>query len=121
MNLAQYITEHTTMVGDENGTADVFFFCVKKDDKADAEELKKLISEQKGEYCEIDLLDKKEHGYIEIGAWIGSQELALRLMGLGSLLGLWNLMTPMSILGFKKDEDICKDMAGAGYVIIQAQ
>ena len=43
------------------------------------------------------------------------------LMGLGSLLGLWRLMTPKTILGKSCPPDLVNQMAGQGYVIIQAK
>lgn len=74
-------------------TADLGFFKVKANDGANAEELTRLIKANKtGEFCDIDVLDGLPHDYIELGGWIGSQELALMLIGLGTVLGLWDLM-----------------------------
>ena len=41
--------------------------------------------------------------YIELGAWIGDQGLALALMGLGSALGIWGIITPQT-LGIEGEE-----------------
>ena len=43
------------------------------------------------------------------------------LMGLGALTGLWKLLTPRSMLGDAITEEMVQDMAGAGYVTIQAK
>jgi hypothetical protein len=96
-----------------------FTVCAVKDPKAD--ELRELIKNHKSDYGPIDLFDGKEHSYIEIGGFIGDQGVALMLMGLGSILGLWKLMTPRTMLPagtFR--EDMVQAMAGIGYVIIQA-
>ena len=71
-------------------TADVGFFKVKARDGASAEELKRLIQANKqGEFGDADPLDGAPHSFIELGGWLGDQGLALMLMGLGAVLGLW--------------------------------
>lgn len=101
-------------------TADLIFFKVSATNNPDVEELKACIKAHKGDYAEVDLFDGEEHGYTEIGGWIGDQGFALMLMGLGSLLGLWKLMTPRSMLGNLVPEEMIMKMAGAGMVTIQA-
>ncbi len=102
-------------------TADVIFFKVSARDGASADQLKNLIREQKGDFNECDPFDGKEHSYIEIGGWIGDQGLALCLIGLGSCLGLWKLLTPYTVLGKDVPEKLAKDMAGAGLVCLQSE
>ena len=98
-------------------TVDLVFFLV-SNDEGDASELKALVqSARKGEYCDVDLFDGKEHSFIELGAWIGDQGIAMMLMGLGTILGLWRLMTP-KMLGLP--DDLVMQMAGSGLVTIQA-
>jgi len=127
--LIDYITEHSdrgectccTEAKQPSGhTADVIFFKVKAHPEADAETLKKLILEHSGDFNEVDLFDGKEHGFQEIGGWIGDQGLALLLMGLGSLLGLWELLTPRTVLGEAMEESHAIGMARAGLVIIKS-
>jgi hypothetical protein len=98
-------------------SADMIFFkvCAVKEPKAD--ELRELIKNHKSDYP-IDLFDGREHSYIEIGGFVGDQGVALLLMGLGSILGLWKLRTPRMLPGIP--EDLVQAMAGIGYVIIQA-
>ena len=99
-------------------TADVFFFEVAATEGASAEELAALIERNKnGEWADIDLLNGSEHSYIHIGGWIGDQGLALMLMGLGSVLGLWRLMTPKMLPGLP--EPLMQQMADQGMVSIQ--
>ena len=99
-------------------TADVYFFEVASANGADSEALRDLIKEHKGEFADADLFDGNEHSYIAIGAWIGDQGLALMLMGLGQVLGLWTLRTPKMFPGLSKE--LMDQMAGRGMVSIQA-
>lgn len=96
-------------------TADVMFFKVRAAEGACTESMRALVE------CEAPAcLDGREHGYIEIGALVGDQGLALQLMGLGALLGLWELMTPRSMLGrLGIDEASMMRMAGQGMVTIR--
>ena len=128
--LDQYVTAHTErgmcrcgrcVDADPSGeqpnghTADMVFFEVSQHD-ADASELRGLIEAARhGEFADLDPLDGQEHSYLEVGAWLGDQGLALTLMGLGELLGLWRVMTPKS-MGFP--EDYAMQMASAGMVSI---
>ena len=104
-------------------TADVHFFKVAaKDWCVSADELKKLVQANvKGSYGDVDLFDKKEHSYIELGGWIGDQGLALTLMGLGSVLGLWELLTPERMFGKTFPKEMLDQMAGAGYITVQSK
>jgi hypothetical protein len=80
-------------------TADVGFFKVKARDGADAEKLKQLIKANKqGEFCEADPFDGAPHSFIELGAWLGDQGLALMLMGLGAVLGLWRALAAHGVV-----------------------
>ena len=100
-------------------TVDMFFFKMATKDDLDPNLLKKLVTEHKGEYGEVNLFDGKEHSYIEIGGWIGDQGIALQLMGLGHLLGLWKLMTPAMLPGI--DDALKMQLAGAGMITIQSE
>lgn len=103
-------------------TADMIFFKVSAKPTADAAKLKELVQKNvNGSYANVDLFDGKEHGYMELGGWIGDQGLALTLMGLGTVLGLWKLMTPRIMLGDTLPEGMIKQMAGAGMVTVVAE
>ena len=99
---------------------DVVFFKVLKKDTADAAQLAVLVREHSGAYGDIDLFDGKEHSYINIGAWLGSQQDALALIGLGTSLGLWQLLSPKTGLGPDIDESTERLLAGKGLVSMPA-
>lgn len=121
MDLHQYLCDNALRVpASDPAAADVIFFGVKKGDAATAEGLRAALSAHKGEFCECDPLDGQEHSYIELGAWVGDQGEALTMMGLGAALGMWRLLTPNTILGKDAPADLVQQMAGAGYVFMQA-
>jgi hypothetical protein len=68
-----------------------------------------------GEFCDVD-----QHrlsggpSYIETGAWLGSQDQALRFIALGAHYGLWDVVTPalLHITGVDADR-----LAGNGMVM----
>lgn len=101
-------------------TADLIFFKVSVLGQPRAEDLRDLIKAHQGECYEMDLFDGKEHSFIEVGAWIGDQGLALMLMGLGALLGLWKLLTPRTIFGTLLSDDQVMTFAGRGLITVQA-
>lgn len=77
-----------------------------------------VLSEQMKELVEDEvpaLLDGKEHSYIQIGADIGDQGLALTLIGVGHLLGLWAALSPDTLLP-EAPEGLKKQMAASGMV-----
>jgi hypothetical protein len=77
-----------------------------------------LIKNHKGIYREIDLFDGNEHNVIDIGRWIGNQGVALELMGMGELLGIWKVATPNRIAP-DFSEETRNMLAEAGYISIQ--
>lgn len=63
-----------------------------------------------------------EIGYIELGGILGSQQLALCLLGLGKSLGLWNLWTPKAmfqLLGIGEDTELMEVAARSGLITKQ--
>lgn len=124
-SLYSYLGRHAVREArDAEGAADIVFFGVKPGPKATAEELRRLIKlhAESPEHEAVDLFDGKEHSYLELGAWLGDQGLALALMGLGAALGLWKLLTPHSVLGdiVARGSEQEKRMAGMGYISITA-
>lgn len=120
MSLTEYVRKNAIRCLPEDADADVIFFGVRKSTSATAEALKESISSHKGEFCEVNLLDGNEHGYIELGGWIGDQGDALLLIGLGAALGIWKLLTPKTIMGDFCTPDMAHEMAGMGMVSMQA-
>jgi hypothetical protein len=131
-DVAKYVSEHTERgtcrcgkCADHPGedkqptghTADLVFFQVCTKNEPDAAGFRLLIEGAvNGEFCDLDPWDGKEHGYIEVGGWIGDQVLALQFIGLGSLLGLWGLVTPKMLPGLPND--LVMRMAVMGMVTI---
>ena len=103
-------------------TADMIFFLAAKRGEPTVEEFERLTREHRGEFTDCDPLDGEEHGYLELGGWIGDQGMALQYMALGSLLGIFDLLTPRSVLGKSLtgiDEKFALEMAGLGYVTVK--
>lgn len=136
MKLITYINEHTMRGACTCGrcfdapanpekhqpsghTADLVFFKVSANPNAKAEELRALVAAHVGDYGPCDLFDGKEHSYLEVGGFVGDQGLALMLMGLGSILGLWRLLTPYTVLGESCPAEMAMQMAAIGMVSVQ--
>ena len=115
--LNEFIENNTAITPPGGGGIDVHFFGVQAAEKVDVERLKYLILNHKGIHCDLSPLDGKEHGYIEIGAWLDSQGMALRLMGLGAALDMWKLRTPK---GMGCPPGLADQMAGLGMITVQA-
>lgn len=79
------------------------------------------IKDHRGEWNEVNVFDGKEHNYMELGGWIGDQGLALQFMGLGSLLKVWDLLTPYTMFGSDYEKDLAMKMAGMGMVSVQSR
>lgn len=75
----------------------------------------KALEHKQGEFGEIDY-ERARGGpsYIEWGGWLGSQDIALQMLGLGELLGWWEVIIPER-LGFPAD--VADIMAGRGMVM----
>ncbi len=102
-------------------TVDMVFFKVAMINKPTVEEFKKLTKE----WCywssdvlniKVDPLDGKEHSYIELGAWIEDQGLAMQYMALGVMLGVFQLLSPKMFPGI--DDDMAMKMAGNGLLSV---
>ena len=100
-------------------TVDMEFFKVSLKNNPDPEVLRQLIKENPtGAFADIDLFDGKDHNFIEIGGWIGDQGLAIVLMGMGDLLGLWEVFTPTK-LGMP--HELATELAGQGLLFIKSE
>ncbi len=136
MTLQQYVTEHSDRNACRCGTcfapgeakplpehtANMVFFDVAAKNDPTKEELTAAISQHQGEDASpLNLLDGKEHSYKEVGAWIGDQPLALQLIGLGSLLNMWEIQTPYTEFGADLPQDVASAMATRGLVFIKAK
>lgn len=130
MNLAEYVLAHCVrgpcqcgkcIDAQENPkehqpeghAADLVFFKVAATNEPDRGKFLDLV---KAGYP--NWLDGKEHSYIEMGADMGDQGIALMTMGLGELLIAWKLLTPNSLTPLL-DEELKMRMAGMGMVTIR--
>jgi hypothetical protein len=103
-------------------TFDLTLFKVAVQGKPSKDEFLRLIREnQIGGWAAINPLDGEEHNYIKIGAWIGSQEIALLFMALGASLGVFDLLSPETLLGPDGPADLKRQMAQMGLIAIQAK
>jgi hypothetical protein len=76
--------------------ADVVFFKVSMSQigiEKKLDEFLILSDEHVGDFAQPNVFDGLAHSYIELGGWLDSQELALRWMGLGQLLGVGKVYT----------------------------
>lgn len=120
MNLTEYLTTNAIRCASAEADADVIFFGVRKGPQASADELKAVMAQHKGEFCDMDPLDGKEHNYMELSGWVDDQGAALTLIGLGAALGAWKLLTPKTMLGALATPELVQQMAGMGMVAMQA-
>lgn len=100
---------------DSEHTADLVFFkvCLRSTGHPTKEKFLQLVTDEFPHW-----LDGKEHSYLEMGANIGDQGMALMTMGLGKILGAWDLLTPKSVLG-DIPNDMAMMMAGRGMITIK--
>jgi hypothetical protein len=122
MTLFDYVQNHTSADSKEIDVAepyaDLVFFRVRTKNSPDVDMLKMLIAEQKGDQVDLNIFDGKEHSYIEIGGWIGDQGVAMRFMGMLSLMEMATLMTPLNMLPGLPD-DLAVKMAQQGFITIK--
>lgn len=141
MNITEYVVQHTERTACRCGkcidappepektvdigsilvhTVNMYFFDVSAKNEPTAEEFKNLTNAHQSDFVDVNPLDGKEHNYMEIGAWIGDQGVAMQYMALGELLGLWKIMTPAAILDINNPEQkmLADQMAGMGMVSI---
>jgi len=101
-------------------SANLVFFPValNQDSPPSMEALVKLIQNNyHGINDSLNPLDGAFHSFFEIGSWIGDQALALRLIGMGTLLNIWTLLTPYSEFPDIDDEEALR-LATNGFIII---
>jgi len=99
-------------------TVDLYFFLVAltREVSPNAGEFRRLTEAHHGEFTQCNPLDGMEHSYIELGGWIGDQGLAMQYMGLGTLLGVFDLLTPKALLFSKSMQ---KRLAVQGMITVR--
>jgi hypothetical protein len=96
-------------------TVDMTFFKVAAKEGADAQSLRALVEAEFPHW-----LDGAEHNYLQVGADIGDQGIAIMCIGLGHLLGLWQALTPETVVPFLP-ADLKQQMAGQGFITLQVR
>jgi hypothetical protein len=116
-DLLDAVLKHT-VPGNKPGddVVDMYIMSVKCLPGIDAVTLINLINNSAPAFDSPRPTEEGEHNYIEVGAFVGDQGMALRLMALGSHLKLWTVITPKTIP--KLDKALMDQMAGMGFVSI---
>ena len=133
MDLIEYVQKHTARgeckcgrcidkgnkSDPEGHVADLMFFKISAKDEPTAEEFTKLAKAHQGEFEKVDPFDGEEHSYLQLGAWIGDQGLAMQFMGLGHLLGVFDLLTPRTMLPPDVADEMGMQLAESGMVTVK--
>jgi hypothetical protein len=118
--IIEYLSKHAEYsMEPQDGFVDLGFMFVKAKPSASAEALKSLLEAFK-ESSGLDLFDRDEHSYIEIGGYFDSQKLALITMGLGADLGLWKVLSPLTMLKVGNRTEIGESFIGQGMLTVMA-
>lgn len=76
--------------------------------------LRAAFEQRTGEFADMDLEGFRQGpSYIALGGWLGDQGVAIALIGVGALLGLWDVASPetLGITGAEADQ-----MRGMGFL-----
>ncbi len=114
-----YAYSHTgnSPTGDRFEKVDMHFIDVVVDKEAAARRSAELAELMKTYPDQKRLADGPS--YIELAGQIGvEQETAFRLMALEKVAGLWDVMTPQTLLGKDAPRDLMQQMAGMGMINI---
>lgn len=117
--LIDYINNQTVIVQESTDkSADLVFFKVEIKEDTSAETLSNLIDTYTELNYDLFLESNKKYNYITLGAWLGDQGLALKFIGMCSLLKLGNLLTPYTVFSDLMTKDGASQLAGQGLVSI---
>ena len=118
-NLIDYINNQTVIVQESTDkTADLVFFKIEIKEDTSAETLSNLIDTHTELNYDLSLESNTEYSYISLGAWLGDQGLALKFIGMCSLLKLGDLLTLYTIFGDAVPKEMVSQLAGQGLVSI---
>ena len=107
--------------GPAGHTVDLVFFSAGRQGEPTAEAFRHLTRAHAPVYgAACDPLDGEQHGVTELGAFLGDQDLALLYMGLGTLLGIFELLTPKNMLPHLPQE-MQMEIAKLGMVTVVAK
>ena len=94
-------------------TVDLTFFKVAAAENANAETFRELVAKAFPSY-----FDGAEHNYISVGGDVGDQGLALMLIGLGHVLGIWKALSPETMMP-TLPSDMKQQLAERGMVALR--
>lgn len=100
-------------------TINMVFFKVGLNGKPSAEDFIALSKIHKGVFGDVDVFDGKEHGFVELGGWLGSQGLAINYMALGVMLGVFDLFSPFTVMGADVPQDLANQLAQSGFLTVK--
>jgi hypothetical protein len=101
---------------------DVYFYKIGITGDPDKDEFMHLIETFEGRFIDrVNLFDGKEHDFMELGAWLGSQMTALGFMAIGAYFELWDVLTPNNMLPASATQEIKDLLARSGFVAIVAK
>lgn len=108
----------------EGHTVDMVFFKVAVAGEPNHRDFLRLTRDHEHAFLEppVDPFDGREHNYVELGAWIGDQGLAMQYMALGAHLGLFALLSPRTILPpgtLPPDEE--RSLAALGFLSVKSK
>ncbi len=115
--LIDFVNKHSKIIPAEKaGSNDInlTFFGVRKIGEPSVEKFKELASPIK----EILNKTKEDVSYIKLGPIFDSQEKALQTMGLGHLMGEWEVLSPDTLMEFAP-KGFKNHLAGQGLVTIK--
>ena len=105
-----------------NHSVSVEFFTVSllnPEDPPSVEEFEAVLAGHTSDYVTTNPFPlDAEQNYMTLGAFVGDQGVAMQMMALGHLLGMWKLLTPMLMFGDLMSEDERMQLAGRGMVSI---
>jgi hypothetical protein len=100
-------------------TIDMVFFKVALVGAPSAADFRRL-TRANGTPYDVNPLDGAEHNYLDLGAWIGGQGLAMQYMALGTMLSVFKLLTPYRLIP-DIDQAAALRMAQGGLLIVTAR
>lgn len=96
--LVTFVQQTTSRTERNLGAIDAVFYGVNLKRTVLADELKALIADYDAP-SELDFFDGLNHPLSQVIDWAEDSEIAVTIMALGDLLGIWTLHTPKSYLG----------------------
>jgi hypothetical protein len=116
-NLGEFVLKNSQRINPENApknAVNLTFFAVRKIGEPIRETFQKLAQPVKKL---METSNNRELSYLQLGAEMGDQGVALQTMGLGHLLDEWQVLSPDTVMPYLP-KDLKHQMAGMGMVTI---